>query len=104
MSNIWWAYDESSGSFSALPASPALLPALGVFFLAAVFSAGKEKPRVIETYPDGNPYMGEHLANKPRYDELINIMGYRELTDKEQSELHRLKHPRWAKDGEVWCY
>jgi hypothetical protein len=107
MSNLWWAYDESNGSFSALPASPLLLPAIGLFFLLAIFdqmggkgSAGK----IIETADRVNEYGGLFDSNKIRFDQLIATMRRRQLTEEETSELYRLQHPPWAKPGEVWTY
>lgn len=36
--SLWWAYDAEGGKFSALPASPLLLPAL---LFMGIFSIGK---------------------------------------------------------------
>lgn len=36
--SLWWAYDAEGGKFSALPASPLLLPAL---LIMGIFSIGK---------------------------------------------------------------
>lgn len=107
MANIWWAYDEDNGSFSALPASPLLLPALGLFFLMAVFdkmgngeNAGKvtgNTDRVLEY----GPLFEE---NKARFKELIAIIRQRELNEDETAELYKIQHPPWAEPGEVWTY
>lgn len=34
--SLWWAYDESNGSFSALPATPLIIPAA---IILSIFSA-----------------------------------------------------------------
>jgi len=107
MANIWWAYDESEGSFSALPASPLLLPALGFFFLLAVFDEIAEKGRSKQiTKPAAELKVDRTLfdSNKQRYRELLNVIKVRPLNEDEESEMYRLSHPPWAEPGEVWTY
>ena len=107
MANIWWAYDESNGSFSALPASPLLLPALGFFFLLAVFDkmGGGENSGKITGSADRVTESGPLFEqNKTRFKELLAIMRRRQLNDDEEAELHKIQHPPWAEPGEVWTY
>ena len=104
MANLWWAYDENNGNFSALPASPVLLPAIGLFFLLAVFDKMNSGPKVIGK-TDAISKHGELFeANKTRFYELIAIMRRRPLTDDERTELYKIQHPPWADPGEVWTY
>jgi hypothetical protein len=105
MSNIWWAYDEENGSFSALPASPMLLPALGLFFLAAVFSRAQKSSGPTKLACEmQNVDHGLIHRNAARFHELLAIMKTRNLNDSEESELYRIQHPPWAEPGEVWTY
>jgi hypothetical protein len=105
--NIWWAYDDSSGTFSPLPASPLLLPAIGLFFLLAVYDRMRHKwqsGKILATANQlgvDNTTIGEY---RKRYNELLSIMMYRNLDEDEQSEMHQLEHPPWAEPGEVWSY
>ena len=107
MANIWWAYDESNGSFSALPASPLLLPALGLFFLLAVFdsmSNGESAGRITGDTDRVLEYGPLFEQNKVRFEELLAIMRQRPLDDNETAELYKIQHPPWATTGEVWTY
>lgn len=104
MANIWWAYDESNGNFSALPASPLLLPAIGLFFLLAVFDKMSGDSKKIGT-TNAITHHGELFeANRVRFNELIAIIKRRQLTEDETAELDRIQHPPWAEPGEVWTY
>lgn len=107
MANIWWAYDEDNGSFSALPASPLLLPALGLFFLLAAFdkmSNGENAGKVIGNTDRVLEHGPLFEQNKVRFGELIAIMRRRELNEDETAELYKIQHPPWGKPGEVWTY
>jgi len=107
MANIWWAYDEDNGSFSALPASPLLLPAIGLFFLLAVFdkmSSGENAGKVTGSANRVLEYGPLFEQNKARFNQLLTIMRRRELNEDEKSELHRIQHPPWAGPGELWTY
>lgn len=104
MANIFWAYDESEGSFSPLPASPWLLPAIGLFALAALFKAIKDSGPAPETGPPPvyDPIIYEN--NKKRYYYLIQRKVDCGLSDDDQSELDRLIRPPWVTNGQVWTY
>ena len=107
MANIWWAYDEDNGSFSALPASPLLLPAIGLFFLLAMFdkmSNGENAGKVTGSASRVLEYGPLFEQNKARFNQLLAIMRRRELSEDERSELHRIQHPPWAEPGELWTY
>ena len=107
MANIWWAYDEDNGSFSALPASPLLLPALGLFFLMAVFdkmSNGENAGKVTGSANRVLEYGPLFEQNKARFNQLLAIMRRRELNEDETAELYKIQHPPWAEPGEVWTY
>lgn len=112
MSNntLWWSFDPDNNSFSALPAGPLLLPALGIFALIAARQAIKQawagsgsSPGI--TLADSSLY----AEMKERHDYLLskkvaaianNDDG---LTLGEQAELTRLQHPSWAKGGS-WSF
>jgi hypothetical protein len=107
MLNIWWAYDESSGSFSALPASPLLLPCIGLFFLFAVLDKsqnGSKAGRILESADRAKADMTAFEINRTRYKRLLAILAERPLTEQEDSELYQLEHPKWGKPGEDWTY
>lgn len=107
MANIWWAYDESNSSFSALPASPLLLPALGLFFLLAVFDRLTEADKSKEVTKLARDLKIDRTlfdSNKKRYYELLEVIKVRPLNDDEESEVYRLCHPPWSESGETWTY
>jgi hypothetical protein len=106
MANVWWAYDESTGNVSSLPASPLLIPCAGLFFLLALFDKLKNGPL-------GGDYAGKIAPEfdvelfqqySQRYKQLMSILSVRELTESESDELKELKSPPWAEGGEVWTY
>lgn len=43
--SLWWAYDESNGSFSALPATPLIVPAAILLGLLSALSRLFNPPR-----------------------------------------------------------
>lgn len=105
MPEIKWAYDENTGTFSALPASSFLLPALGLLCLAPLIERALDKinenPRPL---PNGFNY-DLFCRYQQRYKELAKkraIQG--ELTDQEYIEWHQLMRPPWAEPGELWTY
>lgn len=103
MSQIKWAYDESTGGFSALPASPFLLPVLGLVCLAPLLDklleAGQRNPQPC----DANPGMYERY--KQEYHRLAaKQLSANGLEDGDLSKMHRLMFPPWATPGEVWTY
>ena len=107
MANIWWAYDESEGSFSALPAAPLLLPALGFFFLLAVFDkmgGGENSGKATGSTDRVLKYGPLFEQNKAQFNQLLAIMRRRELNEDETAELYKIQHPPWAYPGEVWTY
>lgn len=107
MANIWWSYDESKGSFSALPASPLLLPALGIFLLLAFFDKMAEDGRskkILKPACEMNIDRTLYDSNKKRYHEMLEILKKRQFNEDEDSEMYRLAHPPWSEPGEVWTY
>ena len=107
MANIWWAYDENNSSLSALPASPLLLPAIGLFFLLAVFDNIAEKDRGREITKLARDLKVDRTlfdSNKRRYYEMLEILKIRPFTEDEESEMYRLEHPPWSDPGESWTY
>lgn len=107
MANIFWSYDESKGSFSALPASPLLLPVLGIFLLLALFDKTAEDGRskkILKPAHEMNIDRALHQEYKERYYKMLEIMRKRPLNEDEQSEMYQLVHPPWADGYEVWTY
>lgn len=104
MTNIFYAYDSQTGSFSALPASPWLLPAMGAFALLAAYQKCRlSKPSIIGTAPSINPIIRDIYSK--RYSELIEKKHWGGgLTFRESIELKDIQHPPWADPGEVWTY
>jgi hypothetical protein len=103
MTNILWAYDESSGSFSALPASPWLLPAIGLLAFAALCK--KIKPPSAVVVDTGRPIDYQTMAcNSSRYYQLLERQSIGDLSESEQVEMINLAHPPWARPGETWTY
>lgn len=82
-----------------------LLPALGLFFLTAVFSKAQKDNEVTKLACEmQNVDHGLVYRNTIRFNELLAIMKTRNLNDSEESELYRIQHPPWADPGEVWTY
>lgn len=106
MPRILWNYDESSGTISALPASPLLLPAmigLGLLWLSQSIIGLFRIARPLPWNFDKQQY----LKNKKRYNYLIHkkYILERELSVAEWYELEKvLPFPPWAKPGERWTY
>lgn len=104
--NILYAYDSEKGSFSALPASPWLLPAIGIFALLAFYNHNRQsKVRVL----DESPNIDMKLFNeyRIRYKELLDkkyALVNGGLTIEESIELQGLIRPPWAEPGELWTY
>lgn len=105
MSEIKWAYDSQTGSFSALPASPWLLPTLGLLCLAPlVAKIVEEAEKAPEPLPaDFDPALfAEYRAT------YRDLMGKKtaglQLTSEESLRLQIIEHPPWAKPGETWSY
>lgn len=104
MSEIKWAYDESTGSFSALPASNFLLAAIGFICLLPLIEQGywhhitRPKP-----CPNIDKELWAHYAE--RYKHLFHKMSNDiELTLPEKLEWAKITRPPWAKPGENWTY
>jgi hypothetical protein len=104
MANIFWAYDQSEGSFSPLPASPWLLPVIGVYAFAGLVQAIKDKqPQPeLEPLPKIDPVLYEN--NKKRYYYLLQRQVDGKMTEEERFEMYRLVHPPWVENGKVWAY
>lgn len=105
MSEIKWAYDSQTGSFSALPASPWLLPALGLICLAPIAEKMLEEAA---KNPEPVPNTFDPVAyqqNKQEYHALINKqVSSVGLTLDEEMRLNSIMRPPWAKPGELWTY
>lgn len=104
MTNIFYSYDSQTGSFSALPASPWLLPAMGAFALLAAYQKYKlSQPSIIGVAPCINPIIRDIYSK--RYGELINKKHWGGgLTFEESIELRNIQYPPWAEPGEIWSY
>jgi hypothetical protein len=105
MSEIKWSYDAQTGSFSALPASPWLLPALGLICLAPIaekmLEEAAKKPEPISDAFDPVAYQ----KNKQLYHELIHKQASSVgLTQHEEMQLLNVMRPPWATGGELWTY
>lgn len=105
MSEIKWSYDAQTGSFSALPASPWLLPALGLVCLAPIaekiLEEAAKKPEPVPNVFDPILYQ----KNKQLYHELINKQASPVgLTQDEEMQLLSIMRPPWATGGELWTY
>ena len=108
--SLWWSFDSGSNTFSALPAGPALLPALGLFALFAGVRALKgftapQNAGISSTLLNSDYYR----ETKVRQDYLIQkkidgVMGISEgLTLAEQGELSDIFHPAW-RNGGTWSF
>jgi hypothetical protein len=104
MTNIFYAYDSQTGSFSALPASPWLLPAMGAFALLAAYQKYKlSRPSIIGEAPEISPVIRDIYGK--RYRELIHKKHWQGGLDfRESIELQNIQNPPWAEPGEVWTY
>ena len=70
--NLWWAYDSETGSFSALPASPFLVPALIIMSIIALFKGANRQPvTTIEELAGPLRDTAEWQQKYKRYHELI---------------------------------
>jgi hypothetical protein len=106
MSQILWGYDDTNKSFSPFPASPFLLPVMGILAFAGLCAQiAKHLPEEIETTPA--PEINTTLLEfyRQRYKELTSkkTCGI-ELNQQERLELLAIKNPPWAKPGETWTY
>lgn len=103
--NLLWAFDESEGSFSPLPASPLLIPGLIILALIRVF--GGSGARVVpaeELLPPHILQSAEYQRDCARYRFLHNrLMATGRLEDLEWIERAELQHPRW-RAGRRWFY
>jgi hypothetical protein len=108
--NLWWSYDADNGSFAALPAGPALLPAIGIFSVFSVYRAIKDattpkKGNLSHSFANSSYYQNA----KKRQDELIQkkidgILGKGPgLSLGEHTELTNLEHPSWTGGGS-WSF
>lgn len=108
--NLWWSFDPDDNSFSALPAGPMLLPALGIFAVIAVIQAFRESGQSAERIL-GRSFVNSdyYQSAKKRQNELIQkkingIKGIGEgLTLAEHTELVDIQHPSW-RNGDSWSF
>lgn len=106
MRRVLWGYDESTGDISTLPASPWLLPALGLLAFATLLErTGFLSENGPVSLPAGFNEK-EWRENSERYHYLVDKEFSGEgLTISEQYELtNKLPHPSWAQPGEYWTY
>jgi hypothetical protein len=91
--NLWWAYSEDDASFSALPASPFLIPAFLLTLIVSGFSYLSGRRRSAEATHGQVVHLQEYKRNQARYEELISKMVYHEesITAAEWAEYRRLK-------------
>jgi len=108
--NLWWSFDPDDGSFAALPAGPALLPALGVFAIIAAVQAFRGRNQSAEKILGHGFVSSDYYREaKSRQDALIqkrvdHAMGEGEgLTLAEHNELRTLQHPAWN-NGNRWSF
>ncbi len=108
MSEIKWAYDKETGSFSALPASNFLLLALAGLgllpFIEKVYWYRLRKP---QPCPDVNLELYEEYAKdyKRLAPKFYNFDGKQpEMTLDELLRWERILYPPWCKPGEKWIY
>jgi hypothetical protein len=71
-SNLWWAYDSETGSFSALPASPLLVPALIIMGIIALARGNPRPPATIQDVAGHLVDSPEWQANHDRYEHLLS--------------------------------
>lgn len=104
MSEIKWAYDENTGSFSALPASNFLLIAIGLTGLLPLFERVWWR-RFTKPQPCPNIDLDLWNKYKTRYKILLNKRtNGEELTLLELLEYERIIHPPWGEPSETWTY
>jgi hypothetical protein len=71
--SLWWAYDSESGGFSALPATPLIVPAA---IILAVFSGFRWlfcRPKSREKLFGPIVHTNYYTARQARFTELINM-------------------------------
>lgn len=95
--NLWWAYDPEDASFSALPASPLLIPAMLIFGLVAI---GKQVFSPTRLITEGHGAIGKtpkYQRHCKRWRELmetkLSIDEDKILTPNEWTEYYTLQ--RW---------
>lgn len=105
MSEIKWAYDSQTGGFSALPASPWLLPALGLLCLAPIAQKLVEEG-LKDPQPAGNDFdPALYLEYKQTYHDLVQKQFSPDgLTMQEELQMLSIMNPPWAEPGERWTY
>lgn len=103
MAEIKWAYDATEGSFSPLPASPFLLPALGLICLFPIIEKMMDEAR--KNPRPCNIDKEKYKRYKERFHYLIQKESkHNGLDDNETLELHSLMNPPWADPNELWTY
>jgi hypothetical protein len=105
MSEIKWAYHVENGTISALPASPWLLPALGILCLAPLVAKLVEQA---ERDPQPLPENFDPILFND-YRKIYRALMHKkasgiELSTEESLRLQTIAHPPWAKPGEIWSY
>lgn len=101
MANILWAYDEERSSFSALPASPWLLPAIAIAGVVAAVRSCQPKEIILDVSPEIDKE--EYERNKIKYRSLMQKYP-REWTEDEWMTYRAISYPSWWKEGPPWGY
>lgn len=103
MANIFWSYNSEQGNFSPLPASPLLLPAIGVLGALAVFNACQSREYILDESPQIES--DELTRNTEVYNRLRN-KGMENFTDSDWIEWNRISYPSWHnnRNGPPWGY
>lgn len=107
MAQLWWAYDEENVSFTPLPASPWLFPALFVLGFRKLFRRQtlptENKPVFCRYANNIDPV--EYRANRAIYLRLKE--SWRKnggWTDQEYFLNRKITQPSWALPHESWSY
>ena len=93
-SNLWWAYEAESGTFSPLPPGPFLLPALIIAITHHLIRSSLSKRRSIDGLADANLKSNPAwIEKRERYRYLVNtsVSPGHELTLADLKEMRELK-------------
>jgi hypothetical protein len=96
MSEIKWAYDSKTGSFSALPASPFLLLAIGAIVLLPLLEEAyyKNKFKPVPHASNFDPILHEQYRRRWKQLNDKKAAGA-QLTWEEIAEISQMQNPPW---------